>query len=258
MFLLDFENGIGYGAMVNQNSEHNYTTRLPERIFGAAAESPQIRGQKAIPATLYRAARTELHGPFSFQKLLAMPSFIFPHTMGIPTYTGQPQGEPKGRLTQVYGDYLPLTTPDLILTVLTLLSIIIGLIVSLATLIGSGIIGTFRTRRKGSAAPKTRAPRILAALIFLLFFGNLVWLIANLYEFLPAHLLRWHFVVFAVLTVTAIFCLIQLSRCTAKAKADPTVVRTKWERFLTFMSVYGMVFLIFFYFYCDLFRIDLL
>lgn len=82
--LLDFKTGVGSVIMVNQGLETNFTSKIPELIYGQKKSTSQEQVKNFQPG-FYRMARTFNQGPLSLMKM--MPNYT--------TYIKNPNDNPN-------------------------------------------------------------------------------------------------------------------------------------------------------------------
>lgn len=173
--LLDVENGVGMTVMTNQANERTFNREMPELVFG------KYEGENLEFTGFAMNARTIYGGPLKLQKLLNIVRITPENTAGAVSVFSQREGMQK--ITIPYGDYLVLSTPELICQLLPLVLWVLALLFCLIRLIVLGIGWIVRKIRRRMPHKKVRKWTVAAS------FAQLLPLIPLVFAFLS--LLTW-------------------------------------------------------------------
>lgn len=158
--LLDVENGVGMMVMTNQSNERIFNREMPELVFG------KYEGEALDFTGFAMNARTIYGGPLKLQKLLNIVRIIPENTAGAVSVLSQRNGIQK--ITIPYGDYLVLSTPELICQLLPLVLWALALLFCLIRLIALGIGWIVRKIRRRMPRKKVRKWTVAACIAQLL------------------------------------------------------------------------------------------
>ena len=173
--LLDVENGVGMMVMTNQAGEQIFNREMPELVFG------KYQGEALDFTGFAMYARTIYGGPLKLQKLLNIIRITPENTAGAVSVLSQRNGMQK--ITIPYGDYLVMSTSELICQLLPLVLWVLALLFSLIRLITLGIGWIVRKIRRRMPRKKVRKWTVVAC------FAQLLPLISLIFAFLS--LLSW-------------------------------------------------------------------
>ena len=155
--LLDVENGLGMTVMTNQANELFFNREMPELVFG------KYEGEALDFTGFAMNARTIYGGPLKLHKLLNIVRITPENTAGAVSVLSQ--GEGLRKITIPYGDYLVMSTQELILQLLPLVLWILALLFCLIRLIALGIGWIVRKLRRRMPRKKVRKWTVIACLI---------------------------------------------------------------------------------------------
>lgn len=147
--LLDVENGVGMTVMTNQAGEQIFNRKMPELVFG------KYQGETLDYTGFAVNARISYGGPLKLQKLLNIVRITPENTAGAVSVFSERNGMRK--ITIPYGDYLVLSTSELVCQLLPLVLWVLALLYCLIRLIVLGIGWIVRRIRR--RMPRKNAPR---------------------------------------------------------------------------------------------------